>query len=46
MRIRFRTTARPKMELFVTIIIGWKPLIIVTKGSILDVAGVLDLPLS
>ena len=33
------------MELFVIIVIGWKPLTIITKYSILDAAAVLDLPL-
>ena len=32
------------MELFVTVVNGWKPLIINTKNSILNVAAVLDLP--
>ena len=40
-----RTPATSKMELFVIIVNGWKPLTIITKSSILDVAGVLDLPL-
>ena len=33
------------MERFVIIANGWKPLIIITKRSILDVAAVLDPPL-
>ena len=33
------------MELFVTVVNGWKPLTINTKNSILNVAAVLDLPL-
>ena len=33
------------MKFLVTIVNGLKPLIIVTKGSILDVAGFLDTPL-
>ena len=33
------------MELFVIIVNGWKPLAIITKCSILDVAAVLDPPL-
>ena len=40
-----RTPATSKMELFMIIVNGWKPLTIITKSSILDVAGVLDLPL-
>ena len=38
-----RTAATSKMEHFVIIVNGWKPLII-TKRSILDVAAVLDPP--
>ena len=33
------------MEFFVIIVNGWKPLVIITKSSILDAAAVLDLPL-
>ena len=33
------------MERFVIIVNGWKPLTIITKRSILDVAAVLDPPL-
>ena len=33
------------MERFMIIVNGWKPLTIITKGSILDVAAVLDPPL-
>ena len=33
------------MERFVIIVNGWKPLTIITKCSILDVAAVLDPPL-
>ena len=40
-----RTAASSKMECFVIIVNGWKPLTIITKRSILDVAAVLDLPL-
>ena len=40
-----RTVATSKMEQFVIIVNDWKPLIIITKGSILDVPAVLDLPL-
>ena len=41
-----RTAATSKMEHFVIIVNGWKPLTIITKRSILDVATVLDPPLS
>ena len=41
-----RTAATSKMEHFVIIVNGWKPLTIITKRSILDVAAVLDQPLS
>ena len=44
-RGRSRTTATFKMELFVIIVIDWKPLTIVKKSSILNVAAVLDPPL-
>ena len=37
-----RTAATSKMELFVIIVNGFQPLTIITKCSILDVAGVLD----
>ena len=40
-----RTTATSKVELFVIIVNGWKPLTIITKSSTLDVAAVLDPPL-
>ena len=40
-----RTAATSKMERFVIIANGWKPLTIITKRSILDVAAVLDPPL-
>ena len=40
-----RTVARSKMDHFVIIVNGWKPLTILTKSSILDVAAVLDPPL-
>ena len=40
-----RTAAASKMEHFVIIVNGCKPLIIITKSSILDVAAVLDPPL-
>ena len=40
-----RTAATSKIEHFVIIVNGWKPLTIVTKCSILDVAAVLDPPL-
>ena len=41
-----RTTATSKMEHFVMIVNGWKPITVVTKSSILDVAVVPDPPLS
>ena len=37
-----RTAATAKMERFVMIVNGWKPLTIITKRSILHVAAVLD----
>ena len=37
-----RTAATSKMERLVIIVNGWKPLTIITKRSILDVAAVLD----
>ena len=37
-----RTAATSKMERFVIIVNGWKPLTIITKRSILNVAAVLD----
>ena len=40
-----RTVATSKMERFVIIVNGWKPLTIITKRSILDIAAVLDPPL-
>ena len=40
-----RTAATSKMERFVIIVIGWKPLTVITKCSILDVVAVLDPPL-
>ena len=40
-----RTAATSNMEHFVLIVSGWKPLTIITKTSILDVAEVLDPPL-
>ena len=40
-----RTAATSKMEHFEIIVNGWKPLTIITKSSILDVAVVLDPPL-
>ena len=42
---RSRTAAASKMEHFVIIVNGGKPLIIITKSSILDVAADLDPPL-
>ena len=41
-----RTAAASKMEHFVIIVNGWKPLTIITIRSILDVAAVLDPPLA
>ena len=41
-----RTGATSKMECFVIIVNGLKPLTIIIKYFILDVAPVLDLPLS
>ena len=41
-----RTATTSKMERFVIIVNGWKPLTIITKSSILDVAVVLDPPLN
>ena len=40
-----RIAATSKMERFVIIVNGWKPLTIITNRSILDVAAVLDPPL-
>ena len=40
-----RAAATFKMECFVIIVNGWKPLTIVTKHSILDAAATLDPPL-
>ena len=39
-----RTAATLKMEHFVIIVNGWKPLTIITERSILDVAAFLDPP--
>ena len=44
-RDRSRTAATSRMEHFVIIVNGWKPLPIITKSSTLDVAVALDLPL-
>ena len=41
-----RAAATSKMERFVIIVNGWKPLTIITKRSILGVAAVLDPPLN
>ena len=41
-----RTAAASKMERFVIIVNSFQPLTIITKGSILDVAAVLDPPLT
>ena len=40
-----RAATTSKMELFVVIINSLQPLAVITKGSTLDVAAVLDLPL-
>ena len=40
-----RTAATSKMERFLIIVNNWKPLPIITRRSILDVAAVLDPPL-
>ena len=40
-----RAAATSKMKCFVIIVNGWKPLTIITKHSILDVAAALDPPL-
>ena len=40
-----RAAATSKMERFVIIVNGWKPLTIITKRSILDAAAALDPPL-
>ena len=44
-RDRSRAAATSKIECFVIIVSGWKPLTITTKHSILDVAAALDPPL-
>ena len=41
-----RTAATSKVELFVIIVNGFEPLTIITKSSTLDVATVLDPPLT
>ena len=41
-----RIAATSKVELFVIIVYGWKPLTIIIKSSTLDVAAVLDPPLN
>ena len=41
-----RTAATSKMELFVIIVNDFQPLSIITKCSMLDVAAVLDPPLT
>ena len=40
-----RAAATPKMERFVVIVNGWKPLTVITKRTILDIAAALDPPL-
>ena len=44
-RVGSGTAATSKTERFVIIVNGWKPLTIMTKRSILDVAATLDPPL-
>ena len=44
-RDRSKTAATSKVELFVIIVNGRKPLSVITKSSTLDVAAVLDPPL-
>ena len=44
-RDRSKTAATSKVEFFVIIVNGWKPLTIITKSPTLDVAAVLDPPL-
>ena len=39
-----KIAATSKMEHFVIIVNGWKPLTVITKSSILDVAAILDSP--
>ena len=41
-----RAAATSKMERFVIIVNGWKPLTIITNRYILDVAAALDPPLN
>ena len=41
-----RRSLTSKVELFVIIVNDWKPLTIITKNSTLDVAAVLDPPLT
>ena len=41
----FSTATTSKIQLFVITVNGWKPLTIIRKGSILDVAAILNLPL-
>ena len=45
-RGRSRTAATSKMECLVIIVNDWKPLTIIAKRSMLDVAAALDLPLT
>ena len=40
-----RAAATSKMERFVILVNGWKPLTIITKHSLLDIAAALDPPL-
>ena len=41
--IEFKTPATPKMEIFVTLVDGWRPQANGTKSFIWDVAMVLDM---
>ena len=41
-----RTAARSKVEIFVAIVNGWKPLTLAIKSFILNVAAILNLSLS
>ena len=44
-RSRSKAVSASKMDHFVIIANGWKPLTIITKRSVLDVASALDSPL-
>ena len=45
-RSEYRAPATSKMNIFVTVVDGFQLLNMVTKSSILNIAGVLDLPLA